>query len=377
MGKLNRGGICAATIRWIVVAALLLRVAATAAPIPGASRAQLRQDCLRLLAQGKAAAAAIANEGTKAEVIAELSAAHARAGDIAGARALAEAISINPIKSRALSIVAGIEVKFGDASGARLMGQSMLDQLISEQILFAVAVAQADSGDAAGASDTVKGLSTPIGKVMAMAVVAELRAKAGDGAGYRQTVQEARDLMKSIPTSPDCLLAARELVSTQTRVGDASGAIATAVEYTVRKFGNPYVEIVGTQAEAGDITGAKATAEIAGFGSEGFSRAWTRAADAQGRAWKFAEAKEILERVPNKDQKLLGLAYLAAQAGDLTGGKAAAEAISSGGKLDDDRRLLCGRAVAPLVVLQAKAEGFPSGEKWIETMDDPIAKSLS
>ncbi|HEV7405377.1 MAG TPA: hypothetical protein VGO11_20710, partial [Chthoniobacteraceae bacterium] len=331
---------------------------------------------MRLLAQGKAAAASIENEATKAEVIAELSAAQARAGDIAGARALAETIAINPVKSRALSIVAGIEVKLGNAAGARTMAQAVLDQLLSEQLLFAVAVAQADSGDAAGASDTVKGLSSPIGKAMAMAVVAELRAKAGDGAGYRQTVQEARELVKGLPTSQESLIAAREIVSVQTRMGDVSGASVTANDWLVRRLSNLFVEIMGAQAEAGDVSGAKRTSEGARFGEEGLIRAWTRVADAQGRAGKFAEAKESLERVPNKDQKLLGLVYLAAQAGDLAGGKATATAIASGGKMDDDRRLLYGRAVAPLVVLQAK-EGFPSGEKWIETMDDPIAKALS
>jgi hypothetical protein len=381
MVKLNRSGRWLPAFHWLIVTTLLWVSACsriTAAP-PVASRAQLRQDCFRLLSLGRTEAALVTVEPTKAEVIFELSVAHAQAADVIGARALAETIPVPAVKVRALCAIATVKVELGDLADAKAMAESFVDQMIGEQVLFAVAKAQAKAGDTVGASVTAKGLVSPAGRAMEKILIAELNAKAGDGAGYRRLIQEARDLVKSLPPNQESAPQAWELIKTQIRVGDNSGAIATANEWKDRHVvqGNIFVEVMGAQADAGDIVAAKATSELGGFTDFAASRAWARVADAQGRAGKFTEAKEFLGRVSRRELRSVAEASLCAQTGNLDDGKKILATLLVESPTDDYHHLLYRRAVAPLVVLQAKTGGFPSAEKWVESLGDPPAKAFS
>lgn len=93
--------------------------------------------------------------------------------------------------------------------------------------------------------------------------------------------------------------------------------------------------------------------------------------DVAGAKQSFREAKAAVASITigsNKEATALSaIAAAQAKTGDVAGAKATAASIT-----DDFHRLFALRIIA---VAQAKTDGFPTTERWIETFTEPLART--
>jgi RNA polymerase sigma factor (sigma-70 family) len=221
---------------------------------------------------------------------ADIAAALARVGDIAGALEVVRDIGEEGemamvIRSselpRALVEIARAQVRFGTRAAAiETLGKARsvalertpIDTLSSDRIR-SIVEAQVELGDVAGAKISAAAIKTDnVEEALALAALARGQAKAGDRQSASETLREAHTHAQAIRTpranqigdnpAENAHRVLREIALAEAETGDVKGALATVAGHGPKTWQAPLLaDIARIQAGAGDSAGACATAE--------------------------------------------------------------------------------------------------------------------
>ena len=290
----------------------------------------------------------------KADALADIAVAQARAGDVAEARQniervrqMAMTFPVGFPKGDALRTVASVQAKAGDVAEARQTAEGITDPISKAYALEDIALVQARAGhmDEARQSveqalQTAKGHLNEIFKASVLAKLAVAQTWAGDTAGAGRTFAEARQM---VADSTEPFLKAHALVDiavAQAQVGDVAGARQSAEQglRSARTMQNgppnaaTLADVAVAQARTGDIAGARQTlGEVTAKGL--LPQGFIAIALAQARAGDLAGARQTAGSITDvtfKSYALAGIAAAQARAGDMAGAEETVRSLAAG-----------------------------------------------
>ena len=144
------------------------------------------------------------------------------------------------------------------------------------------------------AREAIQGVSDDAERVALLVRVAEARARAGDPAAARETLREALGRAAALRDGVARGMALREVATARLRMGDVADAVAVAGEIGGASHRNHLLFLLAhEQAEAGDVTGARKTA--AAITDDQRDSALAAVARAEARAGDAAAARRTTD----------------------------------------------------------------------------------
>lgn len=356
----------------------------------------------------------ITKQVAKSNAVISISAAQIERGDLAGAQSTVKGLQgITPFIGGSWGAVALRQAKGGDIASARATASIIENDSSKAWTLSKIAIAQARAGDVAGAEATAKAITEDLPKVEAFGEIAVAQTRAGDKDNANQTFARAEAMANAVKDELDRNSALLRLAATQTSAGNVAKARLIVRDMTSLDNWRALRAIAKAQARTGDITGAKATAnEIAdnnykattlsdvalAQGSKGDRAGATQTlfeakaarnlpgtkpdkgtlceiAAVQAKVGDITAAQATMNSVTEDDFKSIGFAAIAiaqAKAGDVAGAKATINALQK----DALGEYPWYSALIAIMAAQARAEGFPTTERWVQTLAEPKTRTL-
>jgi hypothetical protein len=338
---------------------------AGAAPIDGRAR-------VRYLSLATSVAAAAPAGENQAAALRAIATGYAKVGDIGAACDTAQTITYPAVEMAALGDIAEVQAASGDFVGARNTASKIVTTEQSDLALARILERQISAGDGAGAGITVKMIQGGEGKACALASLAAAQAGAGDVEGYRQTIEHAKAIALGLQADQR-LSAIRKIAATQARAGDIAAAKETVGEIKFDIKISPMGDVAIAQAEAGDLGGAIGTA----YSLTNYGRGWSFSGIAmdQAASGDFAGARSTANRIFYPSQKLSALARVAAESGDIEGAKTLVGQITGWAANPGENTRQA--TFACIASAQARVEGFPAAERWVQSITEPDIRSVA